>query len=48
MSDAGPPIDDYTADIVAHSYYLYQKASWNANISIFANVTVVFRATSSC
>ena len=21
MSDAGPPIGDYTADIVAHSYY---------------------------
>jgi len=46
-SDAGPPIDDYTADIAAHrSYYFISQGKLAWHDMIF--VDVVFRPSPPC
>lgn len=47
VSDAGPPIDDYSADIAAHgSYYFISEGKLACHAMIFADV--VFRPSPPC
>jgi len=46
LSETGPPIEDYTGDIMAQVYYFVSNGKSESHTMIFANV--IFRGTSSC